>query len=228
MRFLLVSILCPLAILSSCRKENKVSQTKDRIVIGDYSDMRANNYDTILKLDHQSEILHESEIGIDINNDNIDDYKLNISNGNYYPIMKILSLSPNSMLDGELVADSTFYHVDGNKTYYSCRRMTENDAVKKISPDVFILTPKEEKDIINSNDYFKSDTVIFIDESYSDYWGHGTYEDYYDNTCNNLPSNVELFIGIKLLENNLEKLGWIKILILDNNVLVITESAVQR
>jgi hypothetical protein len=215
-------LFCLALILSACEKESP-DKSKDSILAGDYENMNVKIYGIIWG--YESGLSH-----IDINNDSIDDYTLHMYAGSQFPEIEIESLDSINMILGELRTDTTFFHTDGRYKYYACYNMTKNDKVYQISENVFKLRPKKENDIIRKSDYFQADKVCLLQENLhwlqhagNDWEGINIIRD-----CDNVPLNIELYIGIKMRINGTEKLGWIKILILKNYLLLLDEAAIQE
>lgn len=232
-------ILIPVFVLFySCEKEAINPAGKDMIVVGDNADMIINNYDTIM-------MYAVNTYSIDVNNDSINDYKFIIDDhpikNTICPKMEIGCLTPDAMLEGYLERDTTYLHIEkidrGDNRFiyynmYSCHKVTDHDEISAISPEKLHIMPRYKKDNIYLTNYFECDTTILI--NYSGSVGKpGSYDDVFDYTCKNLPFYEYWYLGIKVRKNNSDKLGWIKLAVINADApsaykLAVIESAIQK
>ncbi len=232
MRTTHIYLLFVISILLSCEKEDEIQQ-KDSITFGSYDNINRQTYDTILTVSDNGLWLDECVLSIDINNDDVKDYKLEIINGVtpiIHPTIKILCLNSNSMLLGELTNDTTYYHEINGNEYYTCSKETEGDIITNIALDVFRIIPQKGNEILYFSDFFKSDTTFIINSNNSWCWREGERIlcNFNHLECYNLPMNEDWYIGTKTTVNGKEKLGWIKFVIMDYGLLLLTESAIQK
>lgn len=234
----------------TCTKEESSSISKDQIIIGSESDILIIKYDTILVGGY-----HQfKSIDLDINGDMIPDFQFTSeiwgSPGlGQHPRAKLLSLNNNSLINGYFSIDTTYlaYQTDTsygenmtkvyiyNTTTYSCKRLNNNDSIVKVLPNQFKILTKKKGEHLNIAETFNSDTITLSDEWYSNYvlpeiHGDTSIYNYYQkhNTCNSLSSDLIHYIGIKLKDSKIDKIGWLKISITDNYKISILESAIQK
>jgi hypothetical protein len=114
---------------------------------------------------------------------------------------------------------------------YTCYRTKITDSVYNINQS-YRLVQLEKYDILKIDQSFKSDSFL-ISEEYYDYPeivgndGDTTIIDQktYLNDCYTFPTCNSRYIGVRQKNN---KLGWIKIFLLDRYGLLILESGIQR
>jgi hypothetical protein len=238
-----------LFVFSSCKKENKEPLIRpDSIIIGDYTDMVRHTYDTVIYYQGNG-----SGIDLDIDNDNTGDVRLvsemwgSVGLG-HHPRSQIMCLNKNVSLSGYLTSDTTFFYLDRNIvpwsdsivhvdeiSTFSCHSINVDDTILDIAPDRFKISAKRLYDKINQEDTFKSDSVILIDESYlyppliitkQDTVIY-KYESFF-NDCNIFPQNSVSYIGLRIMNGNGIKYGWVKLSVVDNNKIIIFETAIQQ
>jgi len=247
-----IFIVLLFSLLISCEKNSNSDEImiSDKITLGDYSLMMVNAYDTILS-DLGMTVL-ESEIDFDIDRDNINDIGLRIvyvhgfAGWRSYWFSEISSLHENAFILGFLKTDTiylnrlTYIQSTSNGTqiseYYNhiCFRKDPTDSILKIVTDDFKIFPKDKGGIISNSEVFKSGTIRLIqsEESY-------TYTDPINDTlfiintvnnndCHSFPQGEIKYIGIKLTQGTNEKLGWIKIIVMDIHKIIIFESAIHE
>jgi hypothetical protein len=158
------------------------------------------------------------------------------------PGSNIVSLYPDAYLFAPLRIDTNYLNtstrtITGLKTEiyiykrYTCERISSEDSI------ISIKTSNEVKAlgkgaIINRYDNFKSDTIELTEKWYS-YPPRTIYEsndttifqvDIYANDCSEFPNDKIVYLGIKVGD----RLGWIKLSVMDNYRISILESSVQN
>lgn len=223
---------------------------KDEIVFGDYKNMNVYYYDTILIGGYHD----MRNLDIDINKDGISDIRF-VSEVwgspavGQIPRSEILCLHENIELHGYFKNDTSFLNrstriVSGpNNTVeiyeyynYTCHRIDESDSILAIYEDRFKIQPKDKNEKLSLTDIFKSDSITLTNGGYGyPYWGeeHGqdtilyTITSFYNN-CNSFPQDEIKYIGLKTTIEDSEKLGWVKLSIMNKCKILILETAFQE
>jgi len=243
MKTKLLFIIGLFSTLISCKNDN--SET-DSIIIGLKSDILVYSYDVILK----SELNDPESLDINVNGDNQPDYRfISESWGStgmgYSYEAKILCLNSNALINGYYSNDTMYvYRYSDTTTYgeqvniqnisiYSCRKNDEKYSIN-VTPNQFKINTIDNGEILYKNSTYKSDTITLSLTSTS---GAGSYQCINDTCIYNGGSYIDTclftsdlikYIGIKIVENNIEKIGWIKISISNNYIISIFESAIQQ
>lgn len=237
-------------LVLSCKKDKIISNNRN-LTFGNYSNMIVNKYETLLVGSYR----YPNSFNLDVNNDQSEDIRLtsevwgSIVIGRNLRRSVIECLNLNVQILGYFVNDTTF--LVRNKSVniglnnqlqidsfysYRCRRSFKTDSIVGIALNRFKVLAQIKGDIIKNSSTFKSDLIILIDDSYtSSYlnskispdtsvYSHFTFH----NDCNSFPMGQIVYIGIKLIKDNIEKLGWIKLSIFENNKIFILESAIQE
>jgi len=113
--------------------------------------------------------------------------------------------------------------------------MSDHDTIVNIESNSFKVLARKQNDKVDQQDVFKTDSIIFMDESY----GFPPYYIYkqdtvirkhliYYNDCNTFPLNDVNYLAIRIINVNEIKLGWIKLSIIDNNKIILFETAIQK
>jgi len=247
-----VCILVLLILASACKKDKFITEPNSQVMIGNYSNMRLITYDkTIQGFYHQPSAVFE----IDLDNDFMPDIQFSCTTDGS-PGLGMLSssrincLNPAVQLYGHIQGDTLFKNTVATDTifnadsihveirysrYYSCGRRAATDSIY-IQPDKFVLIPLYKDSILMKEKLFKSDKIELITPSY----GYPSYVTQQGDTtkavytqfyyaCDNFPVDKLTYIGIKMTVNNIEKIGWLKILISSpGSKMTIVESAIQE
>ena len=244
---LILLIIC--ISIYACKKENLELNT---VQIGNVENMILTKYDTILVGGNNE----AKSIDLDLNNDNLNDFRLTSEVRTYpgegpHPEAILLCLNENSHIMGQLVSDTTFYRdfVDsynegnGPPLYihyyyrYSNHRDYETDSIISIQTNVFKVDFLNEDDIIYHSNEYQSDNFV-LTESWSAEVS-GPYPNITNDTMriftethwyngNVIPEDRLTYIGFKLKDADKEKLGWIKLRVIDNYIIILLETAVQE
>jgi len=238
-----------LFVFSSCKKENEEPLIRlDSVVTGDYTDMQRHTYDTVIY--YQG---NETAIDLDIDNDNNGDVRLvsemwGSAGLGHHPRSRIMCLNKNVSFSGYLTSDTTFFYVDRSIvpwsdsivhideiSMFSCHSINVDDTILDVAPHRFKISAKRLYDKINQEDTFKSDSVILIDESYQYPPQIITKQDTviykyqsFFNDCNTFPQNIVSYIGLRIMNGSGIKYGWVKLSVVDNNKIIIFETAIQQ
>jgi hypothetical protein len=240
---LIILIIAP--IILCCRK-NDMSGIRE-IKTGTHENMIINNYDTLFSWKNNSPNFYY--VDIDKNGENDIEIASEISGPRpivgYSNKFVITCLNSNIQLLVNYSADTIFlekkvrlsYYADNSVekylySNYRCQRITSRDSVFKIIQS-YQLIQLEDNDIIRMDNTFKSDTFTIREQAYSDppealgiVSDTAVFEQKtYYNDCYNFPFYKVRYIGLK--QKN-EKLGWIKILLLNDFKLFIFESGIQQ
>jgi hypothetical protein len=228
----------------SCEKDNN---NKNETPVCDSLEMLVNSLDTIISGPYVTELV------LDIDGDSIDDirfwcgYVPGLPSGGAYRYSEIMCLSKNTLILGYYTTDTIFLnrqtYVDSLESefikiteYYNstCHRKDIKDTIQQINYDSFKILPKDKVSDIRNSDTFKADTIQLlksrVTRSYiynnNDSIIYYTYIDY--NDCYSFPRDEIKYIGLKLIKDKGERIGWIKICILDIDKLLVLESAIQK
>ena len=245
---LLISFACEKKVIEP---EEEPPQQENEFAFGNYTDMIVTFYDTMLIGGY-----HDTQnLNLDLDNDNIRDIRL-ISDiwGSpglgLNPCSKIWSLNSQTLINGYYTNDTLFLNrltsvvvtPDGiTKIYeyynYSCYRKEQNDIVFKVYYNEFKVIAHEINGSMNLNDDFKADSITLIDNSYS----HSSYGEEIGtdsllysiannlNDCNLFPMQERVYIGFKKVDSHgVERLGWIKLLIINKYKIFLMETAIQK
>lgn len=225
---------------------------KEEILFGDYSNMNVCFYDAFLI----GGLNDPQYFDIDIDQDSVFDIRF-VSEiwesppaVGQHPRSEILCLNNNIELYGYFKTDTLFLNrltrilsgpnntVEIYEYYnYTCYRRDEADSILAIYENVFKIQPKDKNEKLCLMDVFKSDSIILRDDWY--YYPYEieetgqdtiTYIDrtFFNNCDNSLSLDEIKYIGFKMTIENIEKLGWIKVCIMNNNKVVILETAIQE
>jgi hypothetical protein len=243
-------IVLVLVLFVSCKKDNQEIINTKEIGLGDYSGMIVSYYDTLIAGGYHD----KRTFKMDLNNDSIDDILFisdNIGSLRFGAILtsEIACLHSNVALLGYEKNDTTFLNlvtsvVDTtannelvvNKQYkYSCLKTSSEDSISEIKRNIFWLIPKVKDENLFSSELFKTDSVeLFADfVTYTEGARVGAdtiicSEYTYFESCENFPQDEIRYVGFKIKTNEIEKLGWIKLLLFDDNKILILESAIQN
>ena len=214
--------------------------------------------DTICRiLSNMTGCIGEDNYDIDFNKDGVKDIRLisEVWGGQglgFHPRSSIMCLTQNCMINGFKRNDTTylriinFIHgfnsangcVELIKGYsYSCHLKDKRDSIFEIQLLHFNLSPETKGTNLRLANTFKSDTIILVEDNrstggmlYSGCQNDTSISDAssYDFSCWFFPSNTIRYIGIKLISNNIEMLGWIKVSISNFNKITVLEYALQK
>lgn len=227
-----------------CKKEYIEEIQKTTIVVGNNNDAKVTPIgDTLI-----GTLITPKYYKIDINNDGIDDIEFEaiILQGPstvQKPQSKIKSLHSDIQILGYINSDTIFIHQDtlisGNspvnvyyRTFHSCYRNSSLDSVYNVN-NVFKIIHLSNGDVIETRDqFFSSSSILEATESSSgQVIGQNIDTTFFSafinkNDCFSFPLNQEKYIGIKFKNTN--KLGWIKLNLLEKHKVYLIESALQE
>jgi len=244
-------IICLLLVLviASCKKDDESNNNKE-IKLGDYAGMVVNRYDTLIIGGYNQSVYFD----LDVNNDSSSDFRITSevfgSPGmGQHPLAKILSLNSACLFNGTFSDDTTYFHFQRdtfsgdnlspvtitNTTSYSCRKIGSADLIVSIQSDAFTISYFSSDETILRSDDYRADTlklnydfvtdvnfpIVLIDTTIYNYVNH-------DNSCHSIPNDQLLYLGIKITGINDEKIGWIKICVVDNYKVLLLETAIQK
>lgn len=186
---------------------------------------------------------------VDINNDGTNDVEFE-SNIPYplgdapKPYTKIHLLNSNvelfvySKIDTTFLTYDTTIQIGSTRTFihynkrYRCNRISNSDSIVSSTPN-FYISPIDVGFNLDVQSQFGS--KIFNLVSNEDYYFNVIYTSddtsfvdvtNYKNNCYSFPLNQEKYIGIRF--SNTNKLGWIKLNLLDKHKVYLIESAIQN
>lgn len=236
-----------LIITVTCVKDDQ-SYDISKIVIGDYSNMILRSYNDTVNSGYGN-----PDCYIDIDGDQTNDIKIACGTWGspgmgYHGFTDINTLHADVQFYQTNRTDSIYYHheIDTNGTTtmfirhyktYGCVKISEADTLSFVKSPEVKTTTLQNGDIIYKSDLFASDSIFVSDSSYS-YPPHPVY--YYGDTlvvsyfhrdnygCVDCPAGKSKYLGVKLLTNGVERLGWIKLDVFGSNKVAVIESAIQR
>lgn len=238
-----------LIVFISCDKGDSWTNNNEEIKTGDYSGLIVKSYDTIIAGGYHM----LREFNLDVNNDDVYDFKLSSeifgSPGmGQHPRASIMSLNSKSLFHGNITSDSIFHYevidvyTSENKTYkttyhkYTCDKDEDPRCLfSYMSPEYFKFTYFETDEIILKSDSFKTDTIDVIHHESTDVSLQVEKNDtifnsqtYNSLSCNFFPPNTFKYVGIKIIDGDKEKIGWIKLGIYNTIDFIVLESAIQK
>lgn len=212
------------------------------LIIGDTTDMIIRQYNQSVVAGGRTEALYYFDV------DNDAPYDIGFLSENWgsnafgYPLKhsKIYSLENRVQFHGYYTTDTCFVKIDSDTineivyitTTFSFLRMSNNDSICKIIPDLFKLTPLDKGDTIMGSGIFKTIDITLNDSEYkytNTFAGMPVsprYTNVYKNNMYQFPQDEEKYIGFSFNESR--RLGWIKVLITNRNEILVIESGVQR
>jgi hypothetical protein len=220
------------------------------IELGDGTKMRITAIDKSITGYYQGSEVFD----LDLNNDNTSDIRFSSavwgSPGiGQHPSTQVMCQHKDVKLLGFFKNDTTFIHtaissyLDNNNIVnititktFTCDRVAAEDSVKSVNLNEFKLLDKGIDEIIYVSDKFKNDTILLNTDTQTyppDYLPCGPDTiirelKVYKSDCFEFPMNTERYIGFKLLVNDVYRLGWIKVNLLQSNKIQIIESAIQE
>lgn len=243
--FIFVTILL---FTLGCKKdyiEENEEALKTAIVVGNDKNVNINPIgDTLIGKTNQPQFYK-----IDVNNDGNNDveFESNIPSplgDSPKPQTKIRLLNSNielfvySKIDTTFLTFDTTIQTNSSTTFihynkrYRCNSVSTSDSLISSNPN-FYLSSIDVGFNLNVQSQFGS--KIFNLASNEDYYFNVIYSSNdttfvdvlnYKNNCYSFPLNQEKYIGIKF--NNSNKLGWIKLNLLDKHKVYLIESALQK
>jgi hypothetical protein len=235
--------------ITACKKEKDDPYIRSSTVeIGDYTNMLRHIYDSVIFYQGLP-----ASIDLDMDNDKIADIRLiSLMWGSqglgYHPRSELYCLTKNVSISGYYTSDTTFFSFDQSSYIgydsivnideyyqYSCHKISDHDTIANIESNSFKVFVQRQNDKINQQDVFKTDSIILIDESY----GFPPYTIYKQDTvirkyeinyndCNTFPLNDVNYLGIRIMNGNETKYGWIKLSIIDKNKIIVFETTIQK
>ena len=245
----IIPLLFLLFICACKKKENDDPYIRSSTVeIGDYTNMLRHIYDSVIICQGFS-----ATIDLDMDNDKISDIRLisriwGSTGLGHHPRSEVYCLTENVSISGYYTSDTTFFSFDQSSYIgsdstvhideyyrYSCHKISDHDTIVNIESNSFKVLAKKQNDKINLQDVFKTASIILSDESYS-LPPYTIYKqdtvirkfEFIGNDCNTFPLNDVKFLGIRIMNGNEIKYGWIKLSIIDKNRIVVFETAIQK
>lgn len=227
-----------------CKKEYIEEKQKTAIVVGNYNDAKATPIgDTLI-----GTLITPKVYRVDLNNDGEDDIEFEaiILQGPstvQKPQSTVKSLHSDIQILGYINSDTIFIYQDtlisGNspvnvyyRTFHSCYRNSSLDSFYNVN-NVFKIIHLSNGDVIETRGQFFSNSSILeaTESSSGQVIGQNIDTTFFSafinkNNCFSFPLNQEKYIGIKFRNTN--KLGWIKLNLLDKHKVYLIESALQN
>ena len=233
---LLLAVIC---VMPSCKKMVAIHG----IAFGDTSHMIVTpTNDTIDYLHHEK--------NFDFDDDGISDLMISLSQpgaaSGHWDKFTAKSMAVTKLLGKQVelekyIHSETSYSTsdDGNvvivkhDNYYTCNPMADSDSLYE-KKDTFVLLANAEGDMFKLDDEYADTEATIFEQSYN---SPGGYEHTADTTefwtnhnlndCTNFPLDTPVYIGFMFSYNGKTRLGWVKILV-DQNSLVVVETALQK
>ncbi|MEI6900148.1 MAG: hypothetical protein WCL00_09735 [Bacteroidota bacterium] len=228
----------------SCKK--KEASPSSSIVFGNSTGMFVRIYDTLIA---RAELTYMRSFEFDVNNDNINDFKLvsfnlsgNSSHSGIQNGASICSLNKSSSLQSYLETDTLFFNIITDTTFQgsnvniliqyasSCSRIASDDSIIKIWNQNKIIERKS-GDHLSTSERFISDSIT-ITRAENSSWTQIIHQNQdtticsnstYLDKCNSITNEKILYLGIRIGD----KLGWIKLLIMEDYKILLLESAIE-
>jgi len=227
-----------------CKKEYIEEIQKTSIVVGNNNDAKVTPIgDTLI-----GTLITPKIYKIDLNKDGTDDIEFEaiILQGPstvQKPQSKVKSLHSDIQILGYINSDTIFIHQDtlisGNspvnvyyRTFHSCYRNFSLDSIYNVN-NVFKIIHLSNGGVIETKDQFFSNSSILeaTESTTGQVVGQNNDTTFFSafinkNDCFSFPLNQEKYIGIKFRNTN--KLGWIKLNLLEKHKVYLIESALQK
>lgn len=238
------SFVTILLLTLGCKKDYIEEIQKTSIVVGNNNDAKVTPIgDTLI-----GTLITPKYYKIDINNDGTDDVEfeciiLEGPNTVERPQSKIKSLHSDIQILGYINSDTIFRYQDtvsygsspvqtSYRTFYSCYRNSPLDSIFEVNA-AFKVIHLSQGDLIEINDPFSSNNSILeaTEVGAGVYIGQNNDTTFFSatinkNNCYSFPLSQEKYIGIKFINTN--KLGWIKLNLLDKHKVYLIESALHE
>lgn len=249
MRILSITFFAAILVfLYSCENENNVlpeeTEDNDTIQTIDYADqiMIGQTTDMITRVFNDTLTISDSDktIFIDVDRDSIDDFSIrrlhNLQNWqNIHPFLYFSCLHEGSKVLGFVENDSVYYfkyYEDGSRIEtYLCYETINHDSsssLYSVNEDPKLETIYR-NEMLHKNDSFITDTINLAGTYSIEYFSSAMDQEIWDLTCDDLSAGEFTYVGIKLMKENKERLGWIKIFISeDKQELAILECNIQQ
>ncbi len=234
--------------LVACRTETVEVNTPDEIQPGTSSGLVVNRLDSLVIGAYHSLV----NCDLDIDGNLTPDFRLTSevwgSPGmGQHPRASLMSLNDRSLFNGQILNDTTFFSESSNVTSgenetpvivshtrsYSCSRINFDDSIVSVRPNLFAVRYFQPGESIRRSDPFQADTLTLTDgyssqevgvENRNDTIIH--HWDFYHTTCYTMPGDRIWYVGIKLVVGDAEKIGWIKMALMDNYKILVLETAI--
>ena len=214
--------------------------------------------DTICRiLSNMTGCIGEDHYDIDFNKDGVNDIRFisEVWGGQglgFHPRSSIMCLTQNCMINGFKRNDTTYLSINNYKYgydslnscvriikgySYSCHLKDKRYSIFDIQLLHFNISPEIKGTNLSLTNIFKSDTLMLVEDNgsnggmlFSECQNDTSisYASSFDYSCWFFPSNTIMYIGIKLISNNVEMLGWIKVSISNYNKITVLEYALQK
>lgn len=186
----------------------------------------------------------------DVDNDSINDYEIicvqeHVVAVYTYNETQISSLDKNAFLVTDSMNDTTFVNVQSDTTVshgkkdivvkkkFSHKRISKNDSIAEVK-ELHYVVPFKENRLLGYRNCTAGMYTLTRDDYAIDYF---TYEkgpdwqlrvDAYYSFPKLFPDNQVSYIGIKKIIKGKEKTGWIKLMLLNQQIISVLEVAIQK
>jgi len=243
--------VCLLLLLLSnyaCKKEEDIYVRSDTVIIGDYTHMVRHIFDTVIVFNvmpayFDLDLDHDGEGDIRLISKKLGSYGIG-----YHPVSELNCMTNKASVSGFYTQDTMFMYIDQSSSIgedgkvhldvqqmFSCSPMSDHDTILGINPNVFKISVLTTNDKINQETIFKTASLILSDDSYGLPPETIIKPDtvmrifvYNYNNCNTFPQDEVNYIGIRMMNGNEVRYGWIKLSIIANNKIIIYETAMQE
>ena len=238
--------LAAICIMPSCVKDS----ANNKVVFGNGERMSATSYEGISLVQQYS---HTSwGYTIDLNGDGKDDVQFHSESIGSPAVGRDIvttlnCLNENVFLLGDIINQEVFLHIDTTDLFttdsthwdtgiyhtITCNQIAETDSVIS-STEKLSLYANNSGDTFDQESTFMSTNVLLKDRSYtipygSETIGNITYHvmKIIKNDCDVFPMDEAKYIGFKLTDNNKSRLGWMKVILHQDDVELL-ETALQK
>ncbi len=251
MKTKLLPLILVIGFLYSCEKETAGPNNSPTLIIGDPSGMIVQSYNSWIEGGY-NELVFQN---LDLDNDGGQDFKITSqiwgSPGmGTHPTAKVFSLSAGRQFQTLLSNDTTYYRYEEEMvteenrvnliftTTYDCQKKEAEDSVFAVATDqprLHYLYPNDE--MAKSDHYSVFDDGILLCTS-GGYEAEvipnvtqdtlRVYHTWHLSRCKSIPLGEDVYLGVRILHEDNEKLGWIKLKVEDNYRVFLYETAIQR
>ena len=249
---LVLLLIAVLFFFTACKKEETPKAPrvdKTQIAMGDETGMQVVNHDTLLVGRYNYPVF----LTIDLDGNGYGDVRIQSQNtgsigSGISIIAEIICLNGNTEVAGVLVNDTVFVTL-GDTSYYggpaiynayftkyfSCERTNEKDSIKELVPNNFHISNFNIDAQVTENDFFRSTNSVLSKnrgplgvpqqtgvKGDTTFWMH-TYN---LGVCFTEIGTAERYFAFKMANSN--RLGWIKLSVIDNYKIHLLQTAIQK
>ena len=245
-KMIIILVLAAICIMPSCTKD----PAQSKVIFGDSKGMSVTSYEgvqLVVQYGHYS-----WGYTIDLNGDGKDDVQFHSESIGSPAVGRDIvttlnCLNENVSLFGDIINQEVFLHIDTTDLFttdsthwdtgiyhtITCNQIAETDSVIS-STEKLSLYANNAGDTFDQESTFMSTNVLLKDRSYtipygSETIGNITYHvmKIIKNDCDVFPMDEAKYIGFKLTENDKSRLGWMKVILHQDDVELL-ETALQK